>query len=79
MLEVRLSLGPRAPLGNRTQNARVGCARAVHQDLAPRHMHPRPPAVAKRTRVSFDSDLPVPTEALITRGGGPVQSCVRGK
>ena len=30
----------------------------------PRQMHPRPPE-AKRTRASFDPDLPVPTEALL--------------
>ena len=34
----------------------------------PRHMHPRPRAV-KRARVSFDSDLDVVPESLITKGG----------
>jgi hypothetical protein len=34
----------------------------------PRHMHPRPRA-AKRARVSFDPDLAVVTDTLITKGG----------
>ena len=34
----------------------------------PRHMHPRPRA-AKRARVSFDPDLVVLTDTLITKGG----------